>query len=131
MSRAYVRHGYPVWPIPRRPRPVQTNAHGWPECLDIAEFIALQSEARWRRNYLRAHRNKTMRELIGPPEFNGPLYTGQFYRGEIVCGRIWNGVTAINYACIRGMHNACFREDVATLYRYLEHMKRCRGPRLP
>lgn len=121
MMRAFVRHGTPSWPIPHRPHQVD----------DIAEFSRLLGEVNWRLRYLRWHRNKKLRTLIGPPEFNGPVYDGQYFVGEVINGRVYNSVTHLHYHCIRGMTDSYFREEVATLYRFLDHMKRCTGPVLP
>jgi protein-tyrosine phosphatase len=105
--RAYVEHGHPVWPIPRRTRQVTTDARGWEHCYDIVEFLELSDYASRERRYLLAHRRKDLRELIGPPYRDGYLYG------------------------TRGMTDESFQQGVACIRRALAAMSMCAGPVLP
>lgn len=98
---------------------------------DAREFIRIQSWLYTERRHVVWHRNKKMRELIGPPEFNGPVFDGQPYVGEIIGGRVYNGVAMIHYVCIRGMHDMAYGEAVHRMRRALEKLPACARPALP
>lgn len=73
-----------------------------------------------------------MRTLIGPPAYNGPVYTGQEnYVGRVINGRIYNGVCHLHYLCIRGLSDEAFASNVATCWRMIEHLRRCTPPAVP
>ncbi len=90
----------------------------------FGRFLDLLSYMRGERQYIARSRKKKLRELIGPPEFDGPLHEGREFVGEIMCGRVFNGVTMLHYHCIRGMDDGYYRESVHRLFRVMQDAKK-------